>query len=130
MPAAADVIDFSGARRANEIGKRFNQIETVDVVAHLFAFVAKNPVRPAAHGADHQIGKKTVQFGPSMSRARNTTATKRNRRHSEIASVFLNENVCGDLRRDKEGMLRVVDAHRLGNARLIYAALLDFPAWP
>src|SRR6267378_3616093 len=105
MPAPADVIDFAGARRTNELHECFDQIEAVDVVAHLFAFVAKNAVRPAAHGADHQIGKKTVQLRSSMRRSRKTTAAERNRGHSEIAPVFLNEVVRGDLGRAKEGML-------------------------
>ena len=112
MPAAADVIDFPGARSANEFRERFDQVETVDVVAHLFAFVAKNTVRPAAHSADHQIGEKPMQLRSSMRRSRKTTATERDRGHPEIVPVFLNENVRGDLRRSKEGMLRVIDAHR------------------
>src|SRR5204863_1029679 len=124
-----DVIDFSGARRANEFHKCFDEIEAVDVVAHLFAFVPKNTVRPAAHGADHQIRKKTVQLSPSMRRSRKTTATERDGRHSEIAAVFLDENVRGDLRRAKERMLRVIDAHGLRNAGLIFVARLDFPAF-
>ena len=129
VPAPADVIDFSGARRANEFHKCFDEIEAVDVVAHLFAFVPKNTVRPAAHGADHQIRKKTVQLSPSMRRSRKTTATERDGRHSEIAAVFLDENVRGDLRRAKERMLRVIDAHGLRNAGLIFVARLDFPAF-
>ena len=55
-------------------------------------------------------------------------AAKGNRRHSEIAPVFLNENVSGDFGRAKEGMLRVIDAHRLGNSRLVFVTGLDFPA--
>src|SRR5439155_12084041 len=60
VPAAADVIDFAGARRPNEFRERFDEVETVDVVAHLFAFVTKDAVTPAADGANHQIRKKTV----------------------------------------------------------------------
>src|SRR5438094_10278506 len=112
MPAAADVIDFPGARSANEFRERFDQVETMDVVAHLFAFVAKNTVRPAAHDADHQIGKKTVQLRSSMRRSRKATAAERYRGHPEIAPVFLDEDVRGDLGRSKERMLRVINAHR------------------
>src|SRR5438552_6097355 len=123
MTAAADVIDFSGTRRANEFRKCFDQIETVDVVAHLFAFVTKNTVRPAAHGADHKIGKKTVQFRPGVRGSGETTATERYRGHSEITSVFLNENVTSNLGRAKKRMLRVIYAHRFSDARL------DFVDW-
>src|SRR5439155_3211565 len=64
-----------------------------------------------------------------MRRSRKTTAAERNRRHSEVAPVFLNEDVRGDLGRAKEGMLRVIDAHGLGNARLVFVARLNFPAF-
>src|SRR6516165_8045578 len=101
VPAAADVIDFAGARRANEFHECFDEIETVDVVTHLFALVPKNTIRPAAHGADHQIRKKTVQLRSSMRRSSKTTAAERNCRHSEVAPVFLDENVRSGLRRAK-----------------------------
>src|SRR5437867_5396058 len=107
MAAAADVIDFSGAWCPNEFGECFDEIETVDVVAHLFAFVTENAVRPVGHNADHQIGKKTMQFRSCVCRPGETAATERNRGHPKIASVFLNENVRGDLGGAKEGMLRV-----------------------
>src|ERR1043166_9667318 len=94
----------------------------MNVVAHLFALVPKDTIRPAAHGTNHQIREKTVQLGSSMRRSRKTSATKRYRRYSKVAPVFMDENVPGDLRRAKEGMLRVIDAHGLGNARLIFVA--------
>src|SRR5205814_8403245 len=96
VPAASDVIDFPGARRANEFDECFNQVETVDVVAHLFAFVTENAVRPTGHSADHQIGKKTMQFRSRVRRSGETTAAERYRRHSEIAAVFLDQDVSGD----------------------------------
>src|ERR1700688_2057085 len=102
MPAAADVVNFAGARRANELHECSDQVEAVDVVAHLLALVPKDTVRPAAYGADHQIREKTVQLRSSMRRSRKTTAAERNRRHAKIAPVFLNENVRGDFRRAKE----------------------------
>src|SRR6266571_4785883 len=64
-----------------------------------------------------------------MRRSRKTTATERNRRHSEISSVFLDENVRSDLGCAKERMLRVIDAHGLRNAGLVFVARLDFPAF-
>src|SRR5258707_1345913 len=64
-----------------------------------------------------------------MRRSRKTTAAERNRGHSEIAPVFLNEDVPGDLGRAKEGMLGVIDAHCFGNSRLILVARLNFPAF-
>ena len=128
MAAPADVVNFAGARRANECGEGFDQIEAVNVVAHLFSFVTENAIRPAAHGADHQVGEKSVQLGAGVGRAGQATAAKTNRRHSEIAAVFLHQNVRRDFRRAEERMLRVIDAHGFGNSRLVFVARLDFPA--
>jgi len=70
VPAAANVIDLSATRRANEFGKRLDQIEAVDIVAHLFALVAKHAIRSAVDRADHQIRKETVEFRGRMRRSR------------------------------------------------------------
>ena len=53
MAATADVVDLASARGADELRKRFNQIEAVNVVADLFPFVPENPVGSATHSADH-----------------------------------------------------------------------------
>ena len=44
MPAAANIINFSNLRRANEFNECFNKIEAVDVIAHLFPFVSEGQV--------------------------------------------------------------------------------------
>src|SRR6266849_3817721 len=62
VPAAADVINFPEARRPYELGEGFHEIEAMNVVAHLFAFISKNAVGPAAHRADHEIREKAVQL--------------------------------------------------------------------
>src|SRR5260370_7924242 len=128
MTAAADVVNLARARRANELGERFDKVKTVDVIAHLFALVSENAIRPAGHSADHEIRKKPVQLGPGVSRTREAAAAKRNGWHSKITSVFLDENVSRDFRSAKERMLRVIDAHRFGNSRLVLVPLFDLPA--
>ncbi len=93
--------------------ERFDQIEAVNVVADLFSFVAENPIRSAAHGTDHQVREKTMQLGPGVRRSGETAATERNRRHSEISPVFLDENIRCNFRRAEKRMLGVIDTHRL-----------------
>src|SRR2546423_9532759 len=66
VPPSADVVNFAGARRANEFGKRFHQIKAVNIIAHLFAFVSEYTIWPAGHGTDHKVGKKSVQLGSGM----------------------------------------------------------------
>ena len=70
VPAAADVVHFSAARRANELCKRFDQVEAVDVITNLFALVSEDAVRPAAHRTDHQVRQETVQLRPGRVPAR------------------------------------------------------------
>src|SRR5438874_11873857 len=129
MPAATDVVDLARARGANEFGKGIDQIEAVNVVSDLFSFIAENPVRSAAYGTDHQVREKTMQFGPGVRRAGETAATKRNRRHSEISPVFLDENIGCNLRRTEERMPGVIDTHRLRNTGLVFVARLYFQAF-
>src|SRR6266571_982779 len=93
MAAAADVVHFTYMRRMYKFSKGFDKIEAMDVVAHLFAFISKDAVRLASDGANHEIRKKAVQLGASVGRSGQTAAAKRHRRHSEIASVLLHQNV-------------------------------------
>src|ERR1041385_5073562 len=64
-----------------------------------------------------------------MGRAGETAAAKTHGRHSEIAAVFLDEQVARGFRRPEERMLRVIDAHGFGNSRFIFVARLDLPAF-
>src|SRR5256885_17099360 len=93
MPASPDVVDFVGARRADEFRECLHEIEAMDVVARLFAFVPEYAIRTAAHGTDHNIREKSVQLGSGMGRTGQTAAAKGNGRHPKIAPVFLNEQI-------------------------------------
>src|SRR5437588_6622385 len=128
VAAAADVINFSKARRPYELGEGFHEIEAMDIVAHLFAFISKNAVGPAAHCADHEIREKTVQLSAGVRRSSQATAAKTNGRHPEITSVFLHEKIGRSFGSAEEGMLRGIDTHRFGNSRLVFMAGFDFPA--
>ena len=128
VAAAADVIDFARARLLEKLPERIHQVVAVNVVAHLFAFVAKNAIRRAADGATHQIREKTVQFRARMRRAGETPAAETRRLHAEIIAVFLHQHVGRHLARAEQRMFRLVNAHRLGNARLIFMLRLNLPA--
>src|SRR5205085_3157797 len=128
VAAAADVVDLRYARRADERSKRVHEIGAVDVIANLFAIVTKDAIRPPGDRADHEVREKTVQLRAGVRGAGETTAAETDRRHVEVTAVFLDENIGRGLRRAEERVLRVVDAHRLGNPGLVFVARFDFPA--
>ena len=68
-----------------------------------------------------------MQLRPGVRRTRQATAAKASGRHAKITSVFLHKHVGRDFRRAKEGVLRLVDAHVLGDALLVFVPGLDFP---
>src|SRR5690348_2837269 len=98
MTAAADIVNLARARRANEFSDRADQIEAVNVIADLFALVAEYTIGPAGHGADHEVGQKSVKLRACMRRTSQTSAAQCYGRHSKIAPVFLNEEVGRGLR--------------------------------
>jgi len=126
--AAADVVDLARTRAVDEFGKRFDQIETVNVIADLFSLVTEQPIWSATHSANHQVRQKTMQLGSGVRRSSQTTAAKGNSRHSEIPCVFLDENVRCNFRSAEERMLCVIDTHRLRNATLVFVPRLYFPS--
>ena len=60
-----------------------------------------------------------MQLCAGMRRPGQATAAKTRRGHSEVAAVFLDEDVRRGLRCTKEGMFRVIDAHCFRNAGLV-----------
>src|SRR5439155_24936391 len=75
-----------------------------------------------------QVGKETVQLRPGMRRSSQTTAPETSGRHSEISTIFLNQDIGGDLRSTEKRMFGRVNAHRFRDPLLIFMTGLDFPA--
>src|SRR5947199_9044193 len=73
---AAHVVDLARPRILIEVIEGVDEIEAVNVVAHLFAVVAEGPVFPAVDGALHQPGEKAVQLRAGVRRSGETTAAK------------------------------------------------------
>src|SRR5438067_124213 len=105
VPASADVVDFTNPRRADEFHKRFHQIKAVNVIPHLFAFVSEYTIRAVAYRTDHEVRKKSVLFCAGVRGASQTASAKGNGWHSEIATIFLHENIGGCFRRAEERVL-------------------------
>ena len=128
MAAAAEVIDFAGARGAEELPESLHEIVAVDVVAHLLPFVAKDPVGLARRGAFHEVGEKAVQLGPRVAGAGQAAAAEDPRWHPEITPVLLHQHVGGDFARAEKRVLRLVDGHALVDADGIRVRRVDLPA--
>src|SRR5438105_14274272 len=56
-------------------------------------------------------------------------ASKRNSRHSEIAAIFLDENVGSGCGCAKERVLAAIDAHVFGDSGLVLMAGFNFPTF-
>src|SRR5881275_74675 len=101
----AYVVNFRDARLIDEGRKCFHQIEAMNVIAYLFAFVAEDAIGPADDTTLHQVSEKTVQLRPSMRRSGQTATAKTHRWHSKIAAIFLDQYIRGDLGGAEERML-------------------------
>src|SRR5205823_5311165 len=101
----AHVVNFRDARLIDEGSEGFHQIETVNVIAHLFALVTEDAIRPADHATLHQVGQKTVQLRAGVRRSGQTAAAKTGRWHSEIAAIFLHQNISRGFRGPKSECL-------------------------
>jgi hypothetical protein len=117
--AAADIIDLPNPRRGEELLDEAADVEGVDVVADLFAFVAEDFVFAPLEVAFDQVAEKAVQLdaavvGPGKAAAAQTTGG-----HSEVASVFLDHNVGGDFGSAEERVFGLVDGEGLGDAVLV-----------
>jgi len=80
----------------------------MDVVAHLFAFVAKNLVEAAFDVAFDEVTQKAVEFHAAVVRTGQTAAAQTAGFHAEIAPVFLHHHVARHFRGTKEGVFGLI----------------------
>jgi hypothetical protein len=74
--AAAKVVDLALARSGDECCHESRDIERVDVVADLFAFVTKDSVFVAFEIAFYEIAEETVEFDARVVRAGEASAAR------------------------------------------------------
>ena len=60
MASAAGIVDFARSRFFEKLPEHFNQVMAVDIVPHLFPFVAKDAVGMAGNRAAHEVSEKSV----------------------------------------------------------------------
>src|SRR6185436_18532245 len=96
-PAPAEVVDLPGARVLDERLDEPGDIVRVDVVPHLFAFVAEHVVAAAAEVHLDQVVQEPVQLHARVIRACEAAATQAARVHAEVPAVLLHHDVGRDL---------------------------------
>ncbi len=114
--AAAEVVHLAQAWRGDEGRHELGHVERVDVVTHLFAFVAEYAVLAALQVALHEVAEEAVELDAAVVGAREAAAAQAAGGHVEIASVLLHHHVAGDLRGAEQRVLRLVDCEGLCDA--------------
>jgi hypothetical protein len=95
--SAAQIVNLRHSRRLGESMHEPRDIQRVDVVAHLLAFIPVDLVLATLEIAFDEVTQKTVQLHARMVRAGQTAPPQATRRQAEIASVFLHQHVRRDL---------------------------------
>ena len=95
----------------------------MNVVAHLFALVAVDFVKPTLEIALDQVAEKSMQLDPAVIRTGEATAAQAAAAQAEVSSIFLNHDVAGDFGSAKETMLALIDrqifTNPLGERRIV-----------
>lgn len=115
-PPAAQVVHLSAPWRSHKYLDEPRHIMRVNVVPHLFALVAENPVRAAGQVHLHQVAQEAVQLDPRVVRAGQAAAAQAAGLQAEVPAVLLHHDVCCHLRGAEEGVLGLVNALGLADA--------------
>src|SRR5215470_9254967 len=93
--AATQVVNLTWTRVGSVFFDGTDYIVTVNVVAHLLGFVAKDGISAAAQRYFNQIRKEAVEFNAGV-RGPGQAATAKNAGiHAKVAAVFLGDKVGG-----------------------------------
>src|SRR6185437_11422551 len=114
--AAAQVVDLAHARRGEELQEQFGRIVSVDLIPHLLAAVAMNPIGLAKHRAANDVIEVAMQRHAGVLRAGEAAAAEDADGHAEVAAVFLAQRVGGELRGAEKRMEALVHRAIFGNA--------------
>jgi hypothetical protein len=116
LPSAAKIVNLRDSWRLEKMVDELRNVVRMDIIAHLFPFVAVNIIIALFEVAFDQITQETVQLNSAMSRAGQAATAQTTGGHSKIAAVLLNQNVGGEFAGPKERMFRLINRHRFRNA--------------
>lgn len=112
----AEVVDLCYTRCLDERCHEAGDIERVDVIADLLPLVAEDAVLFALEVAFNEVAEESVQLDAGVVGAGEAAPAQGAGGHTEVAAVFLNHDVGGDLGGSEEGVLALVDGEVLCNA--------------
>ena len=110
-PSAAKIVDFTGTWFLEEAVHRGGHIAGMDLIAHLFAFIAVDRIFLSGNRAMADISEIAVQFDSRVLRSGQAASPKNTYRHLEISSEFLAQDIRRDLGCPKKRVRGLVDGH-------------------
>jgi hypothetical protein len=114
--ATTEVVNFAAAGVFIKSMDEAGDVEGVDVVAHLLAFVAEHLVETALDVAFDEVAEEAVEFHTAMVGAGEAATAQAAGFHAEIAAVLLDHDIAGDLGGAEEAVFALVYGKILGDA--------------
>src|ERR1700693_4214119 len=95
-PAPTDVVDLRAAGILIKSLDKPGDVQGMNVVTHLFAFVAVDFVETALEVALDQVAEKSMQLDTAVIRTSEATAAQTAAAQAEVSPVFLNHDIAGN----------------------------------
>jgi hypothetical protein len=89
-------VDLRAARILIKSLDKPGDVQRVNVVANLFAFVAVDFVKPTLEVALDQIAEESMQLDSAVIRTSEATAAQAAAAKAEISPIFLNHDIAGN----------------------------------
>src|SRR5215472_610220 len=113
VAAAADIINCTTARTLDKVPESIDQVPGMDVVTDLLASIAEYRIGLPGDSAFREVGEKSVQHCAGVAGAGQAPAAKARGFQSEISTIFLNQDIGGELRGAKQAVKAAVYTQRL-----------------
>jgi len=114
--ASTEVVNLSDPWCLDKSRHEAGYIDRVDVIADLFPLVAEDAVLFALEVAFHEVAEESMKLDSGMVGTGEASPAQRTGGHPEVASVFLNNDICSDFGGAEERVLTLVDGEVLGDA--------------
>jgi len=124
---AADIVDLTATGILPKPMNESGDVEGVNVVSDLFAFIAVYSVRAPLQVAFDEVTEKSVELDAAVVGPGQTAATQHAAFKSEVASILLHHYIASHFGSAKKAVLALVDGEALGDA-VRKVRIVVFPA--